>query len=360
MEKTYRILALNPGSTSTKVAVYENTTRVFETEVFHDMAKAEAQGLSIDDIAFRRAQIMEMLEKEGIKLESMDAVVGRGGFMKPVAGGIYAVNDAMIDDVTHHARYQHPSNLGVPLASEIAHKYGIPAFTVDPVVVDELDDIARISGVPGIERRSVLHALNIRAVARLIAEQLGKPYDQLNLIVVHMGGGISVSVHKQGRMVDVSNALLGMGPFSPQRSGALPIGDLVDLSFKYFTEGKGVPEMRKLLTKQSGLLGYLGTNDGLEIERKMEAGDKFVELVYKAMAYQTAKEIGAMATVVGGKLDAIVLTGGLARSTYLQDWIKAHCGFLAPFYFIPGQEEMATMARNAYEVLSGQIKAKEY
>ena len=360
MEKKYRILVLNPGSTSTKVAVYENTECIFQNEVFHELSKAEALGLSIDDIGFRREQIMSMLQEHGIDLGTLNAVVGRGGFMKPVAGGIYSITQEMIDDITLRARYQHPSNLGVPLASEIGHKYNIPAFTVDPVVVDEMDDIARFSGLPSIPRRSVLHALNIRAVARLIAEQLGKPYKELNLIVVHMGGGISVSVHTNGRIADVNNALLGMGPFSPQRAGALPIGDLVDLSYKYFSEGKTVKDLQKYLTKQCGLMGYLGTNDGIDIEHRIDAGDKEAEMVLSAMVYQIAKEIGAMATVVNGKLDAIVLTGGLTYCPYVVKWLKERCEFLAPIHIIKGQEEMSTMARNAFEVLSGQAQAKQY
>lgn len=360
MDKEYRILAINPGSTSTKIAVYKNLERVFESEVFHEAAEAEAKGLSIDDIGFRREQILRLLHDNGIDLSTLQAVVGRGGFVKPISGGIYTINQAMIDDVTLRAAQQHASNLGIPLAAEIGQKYSIPAFTVDPVVVDELEDIARVSGFPGIERKSVLHALNIRAVARITAEQLGKSYNELNMIVVHMGGGISVTAHKKGRMVDVNNALLGMGPFSPQRAGALPIGDLIEFAFKSYQEGKTVNDLKKLLAKKAGLMGYLGTNDAREVEKNIAAGDKKAALIFEAMVYTIAKEIGSMATVLHGKVDAIVLTGGLSFSPAVVDWIKERCEWIAPVRIVKGQEEMSTMARNAYEVLSGIQKPKEY
>jgi butyrate kinase len=278
--------------------------------------------------------------------------------MQPLEGGVYEVDKRMLDDIENKAPYEHPSNLGAPLAFEIAKKYGAKAYTVDPVVVDEMWDLARISGFPKILRKSVFHALNIRAVARIASEEhLNKKYDEVNLIVIHMGGGISVSAHLKGKIVDVNNALLGMGPFTPQRAGALPIGDLIKICYSgEYTED----ELKKELVKNSGLRGYLGTNDGLEIERRIEEGDEYTELIYKALAYQTAKEIGAYAVILGGDVQAIVFTGGLSRSDILMEWFREHLTFIAPIYVIPGQKEMETMAKSVFRVIKGEEEAKKY
>lgn len=352
------ILAINPGSTSTKIALFKGDEPLLEEEIQHDPDVVMAFKSREEDYKFRRDTIADFLEDVSIETAELSAVVGRGGFMQPIEGGVYEVDEKMLYDIEHKAPYEHPSNLGAPLAYEMAKKYDASAYTVDPVVVDEMWDLARISGFPEILRKSVFHALNIRAVSRIASEELlNKKYEDVNLIVIHMGGGISVSAHQKGKIVDVNNALLGMGPFTPQRAGALPIGDLIKICYSgEYTE----EELKRELVKNAGLRGYLGTNDGLEIEERIESGDEYAELIYKALAYQTAKEIGAYAAVLGGEVDAIVFTGGLSRSDILMGWFREHLTFIAPIYVIPGQKEMETMARSVNRVLKGDESAKVY
>jgi butyrate kinase len=263
----------------------------------------------------------------------------------------------MLDDVKGAARGQHASNLGALIANEIASQLNIPAFIVDPVVVDEMDDIARISGMPEIERISIFHALNQKAVARRAARDLGKPYESLNLIVAHLGGGISVGAHRNGRVVDVNNALDGEGPFSPERTGTLPVGSLIKLCYS----GKyTIDEIKKKIVGKGGLVAYLGSNDGRTVQAMVEQGNKEAELVYKAMAYQVAKEIGSCAAVLEGKVDAIVITGGLAYDKMLVGWIKDRAGFIGDIKVYPGEDEMIALAEGGLRVLRGEEQAKEY
>lgn len=355
--ETYRILAINPGSTSTKIAIYDNDKEVFETTLRHPAEEINKFEKIYDQYDFRKAVILDSLNDAGINLTKLDAVVGRGGLLKPIKGGTYAVSPSMIDDLKVGVLGEHASNLGGILANEIAGGLNIPSFIVDPVVVDELEDVARISGMPELDRKSIFHALNQKAVARRAAKEKGVKYDELNLIVAHMGGGVSVGAHKAGRVVDVNNALDGDGPFSPERSGGLPVGDMVKLAFS----GKYThAEIKKLLKGQGGLVAYLDTNDGREVCAKIEAGDKEAELVYKALAYQVAKEIGACGAVLKGKVDAIVLTGGLAYDKMLVGWIKESVESIAEVIVYPGEDEMSALAEGGLRVLRGEEEAQDY
>jgi butyrate kinase len=358
MSEKELILVINPGSTSTKIAVFDGDKPVLEEEIMHDPDVVMSFKTRQEDYQFRRDTVARFLEDVDFDPMEIKAIVGRGGFMQPVEGGVYKVDNKMLDDIENKAPYEHPSNLGAPLAFELGKKYNSIAYTVDPVVVDEMWDIARISGFQEILRRSVFHALNIRAVARIASEKyLNKKYSSVNLIVVHMGGGISVTAHLKGKIVDVNNALLGMGPFSPQRAGALPIGELIRVCFSgEYTE----KELKTALVKNAGLRGYLGTNDAIEIEEWIEDGDEYAELIYRALAYQTAKEVGAYATVLKGDVDAIVFTGGLSKSDILIEWFEESLSFIAPIYIIPGQKEMETMAGSVYRIMKGEEEANVY
>ena len=293
----YKILTINPGSTSTKIAVFEDENQIFEETLRHDVDVIGKYKSIVDQYEFRKDIIINALEKNNIKIQDLDAVVGRGGMLKPIESGTYEVNEAMLNDLKQAKYGEHASNLGALLAYEIAKSIGKKAYIVDPVVVDELDDVARISGLNLIERRSVLHALNQKAVARRFANETHKKYEDLNLIVTHLGGGVSVGAHRKGRVVEVANALDGDGPFSPERTGALPVGDLISLCFsgKYTKE-----EIKKMLVGKGGLVSYLGTNDAREVVKMIQNGDKYAELVFYAMAYQISKEIGACAAVLKG------------------------------------------------------------
>nr|WP_250160247.1 butyrate kinase [Caloranaerobacter azorensis] len=292
-----------------------------------------------------------------MNLTKLSAVVGRGGLLKPIAGGTYKVNERMLEDLKVGVLGEHASNLGGILAHEIASQLNIPAFIVDPVVVDEMEDVARISGMPELERKSIFHALNQKAVARRAAKELGKAYNEVNLIVAHLGGGISVGAHKNGRVIDVNNALDGEGPFSPERTGGLPVGDLVKLCFS----GKyTLAEMKKKIKGNGGLVAYLGTNDAREVVKMIENGDKKAELVYKAMAYQVAKEIGSLAAVLEGKVDGIILTGGIAYDKRFTKWIIDRVSFISKVFVYPGEDEMIALAEGGLRVLRGEEEAKVY
>ncbi|MBC7194519.1 MAG: butyrate kinase, partial [Caldisericia bacterium] len=287
----------------------------------------------------------------------ISCIVGRGGLIKPVESGTYIINEKMIEDLKEAKRGEHASNLGAIIAYEIAKELKIPAYIVDPVVVDEMDDVARISGLKGIERKSIFHALNQKAVARRAAKDLGKKYEDVNLIVVHLGGGISVGAHRKGRVVDVNNALNGDGPFAPERAGGLPTQDLVDLCFsgKYTFD-----EMKKKLAGEGGLVSHLGTNDAREVEKRIENGDSYARLVYEAMAYQVSRTIGEMAAVLKGEIDAIVITGGIAYSKMLVDWIRERVSFLGKILVYPGEDEMEALALGALRVLRKEEEPKIY
>jgi butyrate kinase len=350
------ILTINPGSTSTKVAIFKGNQNILQKNLSHSTEELDKTGKIADQYEYRLGIILDWLQEEGIELNSLAAVAGRGGLLRPIPGGTYAVSQAMIDDLKAAARGEHASNLGAPLAKGIADRVGIPSFIVDPVAVDEFEDIARISGLPELERRSLSHALNIKAVAHRVAKEVGKPLKDLNLIMVHLGGGISVAPIKDGRIIDV-NCANDYGPFSPERAGGVPSGALVKLAFsgKYTYE-----EMKKKLLGKAGLVGYLGTNDAREVEKMIDQGDERAELVFRAMAYQIAKEIGGMATVLMGKVDYIVLTGGLSHSSRLVSMIKEMIGFIAPVKVHPGEDEMQALAEGALRVLSGDEEAKVY
>ena len=352
-----RQLVINPGSTSTKIAVFDNEDMIFEKTLRHQTEELAGFEKITDQYEFRMNIILDALKENNIELSSLSAVVGRGGLLKPIEGGTYSINEKMLEDLKVGVLGEHASNLGGMIANSIATKINVPSFIVDPVVVDELDDIARISGHPNFERVSIFHALNQKAVARRCARDLGKEYNELNLIVAHLGGGISVGAHKMGRVVDVNNALDGDGPFSPERSGGLPIGAVVKACFsgKYTKEQIG-----KMIKGNGGLSAYLGTNDGRKVEEMAKAGDAKAKLVYDAMAYQVAKSIGECAVVLDGKVDGIVITGGIAYDKGFVKFISDKVGFIANVYTYPGEEELLALVQGGLRVLRGEEKAKIY
>jgi butyrate kinase len=352
-----KILVINPGSTSTKLGFFEGEKPIFIEVLRHNSEEIKKYKRIFDQYEFRKNVVLNFLKDKNISLESITCVVGRGGLIKPVESGTYIVNEKMIEDLKEAKRGEHASNLGAIIAYEIAKELNIPAFIVDPVVVDEMDDIARISGLKGIERKSIFHALNQKAVARKAAKDLGKKYEDVNLIVVHLGGGISIGAHRKGKVVDVNNALNGDGPFAPERAGGLPTQDLVDLCFsgKYTYE-----EMKKKLAGEGGLVSHLGTNDAREVERRIESGDNYARLVYEAMAYQISRTIGEMAAVLKGDIDAIVVTGGIAYSNMLVNWIKERVSFLGKILVYPGEDEMGALALGALRVLRKEEEPKIY
>lgn len=356
-DKQYRILTINPGSTSTKIGVFDNENSIFEKTIRHEAEKINSFANIIDQYEFKKNIILETLDHEGINISKLSAVCGRGGLLRPIEGGTYCVNDLMLKDLRSGFSGQHASNLGGIIAYEIASALNIPSYIVDPVVVDELEPIARISGFSLIERKSIFHALNQKAVARRVAKELGKKYSELNLIVTHMGGGITVGVHKNGKVVDVNNGLHGEGPLSPERAGTVPAGDLIALCYsgEYYRE-----ELMKKLVGQGGLIGYLGTNDAVKVEQRIAAGDQGAKLVYEAMAYQVAKEIGAASTVLAGKVDAIVLTGGLAYGKSFVKSITDRINWIADVIVHPGEDELQALAEGALRVLRGEEEVMVY
>lgn len=355
--KNYRMLIINPGSTSTKIAVYDGNIMVFEETLRHDVEELSKYGDVIQQLEFRKEIILNSLRENKIDKKTISAVVGRGGLLKPIEGGTYEVNEEMLKDLRSSTRGMHASNLGGLIANEIAKEIGSRAFIVDPVVVDELQEMARISGLKGIERISIFHALNQKAVARRYALSLGKRYVDLNLIVVHLGGGISVGAHKKGRVIDVPNALNGEGPFSPERAGGLPIWDLVELCFSgKYTKS----ELQKMIVGNGGIVSYLGTNDAREVVRRINEGDEYAELVYKAMTYQVAKEIGASSAVLKGDVDQIIITGGIAYDKMFVGWLEEMIGYIAGVTVYPGEDELKALAEGGQRVLSGEEEPKVY
>lgn len=352
-----KILAINPGSTSTKIAVYEDEKEIFEKTLRHSNEEIEKYETISAQMDFRREVIEAALVEANIKLEDLSAIVGRGGLLKPMAGGTYKVNEPMLKDLEVGVLGEHASNLGGRIAHEMAQKVSIESFIVDPVVVDELTDVARVSGNSNLERKSIFHALNQKAVARRAAKELDKKYEESNIIVAHMGGGVSVGAHQNGIVVDVNNALDGCGPFSPERSGGIPAGDLVKMCFSgEYT----LDEIKKMLKGNGGIVSYLNTNDAREVEAMIEKGDKKAQLVYKAMAYQIGKEVGACAAVLKGKVDAIVLTGGIAYSKMFTAWIVEMIDFIGEVKIYPGEDEMSALAMGALRVLNKEEEAKIY
>lgn len=355
--ETKRILAINPGSTSTKIAIFDNEKEVFEETLRHPAEKIDEFEKIYDQYDFRKDVILKVLNEKEINLTKLDAIVGRGGLLKPIEGGTYKVTEKMVEDLKVGVLGEHASNLGGIIAKEIADKLNIPSFIVDPVVVDEMQDVARVSGMPELSRKSIFHALNQKAVARRGAKELGKKYDESNLIVVHMGGGVSVGAHRNGKVVDVNNALDGEGPFSPERAGGLPVGDFAKLCFS----GEfSISEMKKKIKGKGGLVAYLNTNDGREVTEMIENGDEKAELVFKAMAYQIAKEVGACAAVLKGDVDAIILTGGLAYGKTFVNWIKESIEFISKVIVYPGEDELGALVGGGLRVLNGEEEAKIY
>ncbi|HEY3316534.1 MAG TPA: butyrate kinase [Bacillota bacterium] len=351
-----RVLVINPGSTSTKVAVYEDDRPLFAGKVDHPAEELAAYGSIAGQAELRRRAVLDLIERAGVDPAGLKAVVGRGGLLKPLPSGTYAVDEAMVADLGRGERGEHAANLGGLVAREIAAPLGLPSYVVDPVSVDEFEPLARLSGLPEIERQSLLHALNIKAEARRAAAEIGRPLNQCNLIVAHLGGGISVCPLAKGRMVDVNNAN-EEGPFSPERAGGLPSASLVRLCFSGRYDQAG---LLRRLTAGGGMVSYLGTNDCQVAEERAGGGEARAALVLEAMAYQVAKEIGAMATVLFGRVDAVVLAGGLARSKHLVNLIKARISFIAPVLVYPGEDELAALAAGARRVLTGEEPAKSY
>ena len=360
----HRLLIINPGSTSTKIAVFEDERPLFVETLRHSSDEIARFHHILDQYDFRLQAILDFLRERGVALDSLSAVVGRGGMLRPIPSGTYRVTERMLAELwSRHKEREHASSLGGILAAELAGRVGVPAFIVDPVCVDEFDDLARISGLPEIERKSLSHALNLKATARRAAADLGKPYADLNLVVVHMGGGISVTAHRRGRMVDVNQALDGTGPFAPERAGGLPVGDVVRMCFgvrPYEGWNLTYEQMFRKLAGQGGLVAHLGTNSAIEVERRIAAGDDHARLIYEAMAYQIAKEIGGMATVLKGQVDAIVITGGVAHSEMLLDWIRERVTWIAPVLVYPGEDEMLALALGGLRVLRGEEEARDY
>ncbi|MBC1974701.1 butyrate kinase [Listeria booriae] len=358
MEEKYvafQVLAINPGSTSTKIALFEGKTVLLKQEISHSREEIAAFETIMAQFSFRYNLIKEALASTDTT--HLAAVVGRGGLLRPMAGGTYEVNDAMQRDLEVGISGQHASNLGGLLARKIADDYAIPAYIVDPVVVDELAPIARYSGNAHIERQSIFHALNQKAVARNVAAKLGRAYEELHLIVAHLGGGISVGAHDRGRVIDVNNALDGDGPMSPERSGSLPMASFLAWAF---SEGVTKEELHTELVGRGGLVSYKGTNDLRDIERQIKDGDPEAKALFEAMAYQVAKEIGANAAVLKGQIDAIVLTGGLARSDAFIQEITQYIHWIAPIMTEPGEDEMAALNDGAQRILQKQEMAQTY
>lgn len=350
-------LIINPGSTSTKIGVFEDETLLFDETLRHSTEEISKYDSVVAQKDFRKEVIATVLKEKNFDIAELDVIVGRGGLLKPIPGGTYAVTDELVKDLTEAKRGEHASNLGGIIAKDFADELGKPAYIVDPVVVDELQDVARVTGHPLFERISIFHALNQKAVAKRYAKEVGKNYEDLNLIVVHMGGGVSVGAHKNGRIIDVANALDGDGPFSPERSGGLPSGQLAKLCFSgEYTYA----EVKKMISGNGGFNAYLGTNDMRDVIKLRQEGDEKAALYEEAFYYQLEKEIGAMAVVLGGKVDQIILTGGIAYGQETVDHMKNACSFLGDFTVYPGEDELLALVQGALRVMNGEEEAKAY
>ena len=350
-------LIINPGSTSTKIGVFEDETLLFEETLRHSTEEIAQYASIVDQKDFRKQIILDLLKEKNFDIRSLQVIVGRGGMLKPIPGGTYAVSDDLLHDLKIGKQGQHASNLGGILAREIGDEIGVPSYIVDPVVVDELMPIARYSGVPELPRTSVFHALNQKAVAKRYAKEKGVPYESLNLIVVHMGGGVSVGAHEKGRVIDVFNALDGDGAFSPERAGAVPSGALIRMCFSgEYTE----KEVYKKIVGGGGFNAYLGTNDMRDVAKMIDEGDTHADEVREAFILQVCKNIGSMSCVLKGKVDAIIVTGGIAYNKAVVDKMEERAGFIAPFTVYPGEDELLALAQGALRVLNGEEKAMEY
>ncbi len=350
-----KILVINPGSTSTKLAVYRDEQPMWMGGGHHPSQELVAFKRINDQYVYRRQYVLERLRKADIPIE-FDAVIARGGLLKPTPGGVYPINDRMKHDL-FVSEHEHACNLGAPIADDIAKMCGCPAFIADPEVVDEMEPRARLSGLPGMRRLSIFHALNGKAVSRRYAKQMGKKYEDLNLIVVHLGGGISVAAHKHGRVVDTNNALNGEGPFSPERAGTLPAQQLVELCFS----GKHTKmQILQMLSGKGGLVAHLGTTDMITISQLAADGEEPYKGVLDAMLYTVAKHVGAMFVTLMGRCDAIIITGGIAHSEYCAEELRRQIDYLAPIVMMPGEDEMGSLALNALAALRGKLPLQDY
>ena len=353
---SYIVLAINPGSTSTKVALYDEERPLLDLTLRHSTEELAEYPNVLDQLDWRRGLILSALREKEFKLQYLSAVIGRGGLIRPIPAGVYEVNSRMRYDL-RNARMKHACNLGGLLAAQIAHMAKVKAYIADPPVVDEMDDAARITGMPMCRRKSIFHALNQKATARLHCSRTGLTYEQTNLIVAHMGGGISVAAHRRGRIVDVNNALDGDGPFAPDRAGSIPASERIKACFsgKYTRE-----ELKKFVSSKGGLVAYLGTNSVIQVMERIDRGDQRARKVLEAMCYNIAKQIGAMAATLEGDVQGILLTGGIAYNEPVVEYIRRHCGFIAPVTVYPGENELEALMRNALAVLRGEVVPKVY
>jgi butyrate kinase len=349
------ILAINPGSTSTKIAVYEDKVERFRATIEYPAAELAKYPTVAAQYEMRKETVLEALKKAGIELHRLNAIAARGAPLPPLKAGAYRINDAMVDRLVDRPVYEHASNVAPLIGHELGKQFGIPAYIYDGTTVDELIDEARLSGAPALPRRVIAHVLNMRAQGRKAAEKLGKPYEQATLIVTHLGGGITSSVQQAGRMVDV--VATEEGPFSADRAGGVPSIGLMELCY---SGEYPFDTMSRMLRGEGGLIAYLGTSSAIEVERRIATGDRQAGLVFRAMAYQVAKSIGELATVVSGRVDAIVLTGGMAHSRLLSGWITERVRFIAPVEVMAGENELESLALGVLRVLTGEEAAREY
>ena len=352
----YTVLAINTGSTSTKVAVYRGTTPIVEASIAHSTEEISRFSSVPEQYEWRKEVILETLLAKGFDINTLSAVIGRGGLLHPIESGVYEVNEQMLNDLRTTPQ-QHASNLGAMIASEIASLCQVKAYIADPVVVDERDEVARFTGIKQIQSRSIFHALNQKATARRYADDIGRCYEDMNLVVAHMGGGISVAAHRKGKVVDCNNALDGDGPIAPERAGTIPAGDLIDLCYSGEYSHK---QARELLVGKGGLVSLTGSNAVKGLVEQAEAGDKVANDAINAMTYGVIKYIGQMAAVLRGEVDAVLLTGGIAHSKRITDQIRDYCRFIAPVEIYAGENELEALAMNALRVLHGAIESKTY
>lgn len=352
-----KTLVINLGSTSTKLALFENTQEVFKETIRHSQEELSVFATAWDQTDFREGKILETLKENQVELSSLDAIAVRGGTLKPIRCGVYVLNEEMIDDMKSGKYGSHPSNIGNKMAYELGKKLGIPAIIADPPISDEMSKLAKYSGIKGLDRVSSFHALNHKRMARLFAKEQGKAYEDMKLIVVHLGGGISVGAHEYGMVVDVNNSLDGDGSFSPERAGTIAASDVINMCFSGEFSRE---DMFKKVRGGGGLMSYLNTNSGIEVEKRIDQGDAYVKEVYEAMAYQISKEIGAAAAAMSGQVEAILLTGSLAYSQRLVKWVEDRVSFIAPVVVKPGENEMLSLAENSVRFLNGQVEAMVY
>jgi butyrate kinase len=356
MKKTRHILAINVGSTSTKVAFYRDSERLVQESIAYSAADLARYASLKDQLPLRAEGLRKFIEKNAIDMGKVDLVISRGGLGRPGPAGAYSIDETMCDDLMQGKYGKHPSALGPSMALALARQYHMPAVVIDPPSTDEFQPLARVSGLPEIERKSAFHALNQKAAARKAAGQLNKRYEDVNLVVAHLGGGITIGAHCRGKVIDCTHGL-NEGPFSPERAGALPTQDLLDLA----QSGRVIPkDLARKLVGQGGLAAYLGTTNAVEVEAAVKKGDAKAELIYRAMAYQIAKDIGAMAAVLWGDIDGVVLTGGLAHSEMLTEWVRQQTKFIAPVFIFPGEDEMEAMAEGSLRILRGEETPREY